>query len=60
MDYPDDCSQFDFIIASVRSRFNLHSEDQTPRICKALSNRYVTMLGPSHLTACSWVLADTA
>jgi DNA polymerase (family 10) len=46
MDYPDDLlAQFDFVIASVHSRFNLSEEDQTRRICRALSNRYVTMLG---------------
>ena len=46
MDYPDDLlAQFDFVIASVHSRFNLSEEDQTHRICKALSNPYVTMLG---------------
>jgi DNA polymerase (family 10) len=46
MDYPDSLlSQFDFVIASVHSRFNLSEEDQTRRICRALSNRYVTMLG---------------
>ena len=46
MDYPDDLlAQFDFVIASVHSRFNLSEEDQTHRICTALSNPYVTMLG---------------
>jgi DNA polymerase (family 10) len=46
MDYPDDIlASFDFVIASVHSRFNLSEEDQTSRICRALSNPYVTMLG---------------
>ena len=46
MDYPDDLlAEFDFVIASVHSRFNLSEEDQTRRICRALENRYVTMLG---------------
>jgi DNA polymerase (family 10) len=46
MDYADDLlAQFDFVIASVHSRFNLSAEDQTRRICRALANRYVTMLG---------------
>jgi DNA polymerase (family X) len=46
MDYPDDLlSQFDFVIASVHSRFNLSQEDQTRRVCRALANPYVTMLG---------------
>lgn len=46
MDYADDLlAQFDFVIASVHSRFNLSEADQTRRICRALANRYVTMLG---------------
>ncbi|HTK86369.1 MAG TPA: DNA polymerase/3'-5' exonuclease PolX [Nitrospiraceae bacterium] len=46
MDYPDDLlAQFDFVIASVHSRFNLPEEEQTRRICRALANPYVTMLG---------------
>jgi len=46
MDYPDDVlATFDFVIASVHSRFNLSEEDQTNRICRALANPYVTMLG---------------
>jgi DNA polymerase (family 10) len=46
MDYSDDLlAQFDFVIASVHSRFNLSEEEQTLRVCTALSNPYVTMLG---------------
>ncbi len=46
MDYPDEIlASFDFVIASVHSRFNLPEEEQTRRICRALSNPYVTMLG---------------
>ncbi len=46
MDYPDEMlATFDFVIASVHSRFNLSEEDQTNRICRALANPYVTMLG---------------
>jgi DNA polymerase (family X) len=46
MDYPDELlAEFDFVIASVHSRFNLPEKEQTARICKALSNPYVTMLG---------------
>lgn len=46
MDYPDEIlATFDFVIASVHSRFNLSEEDQTNRICRALANPYVTMLG---------------
>ena len=46
MDYADALlSQFDFVIASVHSRFNLSEADQTRRVCRALSNPYVTMFG---------------
>jgi DNA polymerase (family 10) len=46
MDYGDELlSQFDFVIASVHSRFNLSEADQTRRVCRALSNPYVTMFG---------------
>src|SRR5438128_8401292 len=48
MDYPDEVlATFDFVIASVHSRFNLSEEEQTRRICRALANPYVTMLGHS-------------
>jgi DNA polymerase (family 10) len=46
MDYPDDVlARFDFVIASVHSRFNLSEEEQTARVVRALSNPHVTMLG---------------
>lgn len=46
MDYADNVlAGFDFVIASVHSRFNLSEEDQTRRICLALANPHVTMLG---------------
>lgn len=46
MDYPDDLlAEFDFVIASVHSRFNLPEADQTRRICRALAHPSVTMLG---------------
>ncbi|BCA56054.1 DNA polymerase/3'-5' exonuclease PolX [Nitrospira sp. KM1] len=46
MDYADELlAEFDFVIASVHSRFNLPEADQTARICRALANPYVTMLG---------------
>lgn len=46
MDYPDALlAEFDFVIASVHSRFNLPEEDQTRRICRALAHPSVTMLG---------------
>ncbi len=46
MDYPDELlSQFDFVIASVHSRFNLAEAEQTRRVCRALANPHVTMFG---------------
>jgi len=49
MDYPDDILEnFDFVIASVHSRFNMPEAEMTQRICKALTNKYVTILG--HMT----------
>ncbi|MFO0937361.1 MAG: DNA polymerase/3'-5' exonuclease PolX [Gemmataceae bacterium] len=46
MDYDDELlAGFDYVVASVHSFFNLPEEEQTNRICKALTNKYVTMLG---------------
>ncbi|MEX5213002.1 MAG: DNA polymerase/3'-5' exonuclease PolX [Nitrospiraceae bacterium] len=46
MDYPDEVlAAFDFVIASVHSRFNLPEEEQTARVVRALANPHVTMLG---------------
>jgi DNA polymerase (family 10) len=46
MDYDDELlSQFDYVVASVHSFFNLPEAEQTARVCKALTNQYVTMLG---------------
>jgi DNA polymerase (family X) len=38
-------AEFDFIVASVHSQFNLSMDAMTKRIIKAISNPYVTMLG---------------
>jgi DNA polymerase (family 10) len=49
LDYPNevlDC--FDFVIASVHSRFRLDRQSQTERILRALANPYTTILG--HMT----------
>ncbi|MCS7281135.1 MAG: DNA polymerase/3'-5' exonuclease PolX [Desulfobacterota bacterium] len=46
LDYPPEILRnFDFVIASVHSHFNLGIKEQTERIKKALENPYVTMLG---------------
>lgn len=38
-------SKLDIVIASVHSSFNMSREEMTHRICKALSNPYVDVLG---------------
>jgi DNA polymerase (family 10) len=49
LDYSDDvCDRFDFVIASVHSRFRLDRESQTERIVRAVRNRHTTILG--HMT----------
>ena len=49
LDYPDDVlAHFDFVVASVHSRFRLDTEAQTARIVRAVANPYTTILG--HLT----------
>jgi DNA polymerase (family 10) len=46
LDYSDDIlSQCDFVIASVHSIFSLTREAMTERICRALENPYVSILG---------------
>jgi DNA polymerase (family 10) len=49
LDYPDEVLQrFDFVVASVHSRFKLDREAQTRRIIRAVGNRRTTILG--HMT----------
>jgi DNA polymerase (family X) len=46
LDYSDDVlSRFDFVIASVHSRFRLDRETQTERILRAVRNPHTTILG---------------
>ncbi len=46
LDYPDPVlSQFDFVIASVHSRFTMTEEEMTARVIKAMSHPAVTILG---------------
>ena len=46
LDYDDALlSKFDYVVASVHTLFNLSRQEQTDRICKALSHPSVTMLG---------------
>jgi DNA polymerase (family 10) len=49
LDYPDEVlARFDFVVASVHSRFRLPREEQTRRILRAVANPYTTILG--HMT----------
>lgn len=38
-------SRFDYVVASIHSKFTMTEEEATKRIIKALKNKYVTMLG---------------
>ncbi len=49
LDYDDaTLAQLDYCVASVHSHFNLPEDEMTRRICRAMENENVTMLG--HLT----------
>jgi DNA polymerase (family X) len=49
LDYPDAVlARFDFVVASVHSRFRLERELQTERIIRAVQSPYTTILG--HMT----------
>jgi DNA polymerase (family 10) len=49
LDYPDEVlSRFDFVVASVHSRFRMGGAEQTERIIRAVSNPHTTILG--HMT----------
>ena len=49
LDYSDRVlSDFDFVVASVHSRFKMSEKEQTERILKAIKNPYTTILG--HMT----------
>jgi len=49
LDYPDEVlARFDFVVASVHSRFRLGKAEQTARIVKAVSKPFTTILG--HIT----------
>lgn len=46
LDYPDEqLAAFDFIVASVHSRFALSRDEQTARILNAVKNPFTTILG---------------
>jgi DNA polymerase (family 10) len=49
LDYPDDVLEsFDFVVASIHSRFKLDPKAQTDRLLRAASNPHTTIIG--HLT----------
>ncbi len=49
LDFSDEIlSQLDYVVASVHGAFNISEAEMTKRVIRAISNRYVTMLG--HLT----------
>jgi DNA polymerase (family 10) len=46
LDYEDDLLEgFDYVVVSVHTHFALSEEEQTERVCKALSHPSATMLG---------------
>ncbi len=46
LDYDDEVlASFDFVIASVHSRFNLSEEEMTRRVVRALANPHTSILG---------------
>jgi len=46
LDYPEEVlASFDFVIASVHSRFSLDRDAMTQRIIRAIDNSYTTILG---------------
>jgi DNA polymerase (family 10) len=46
LDYPQEfLPNFDFVVASVHSRFNLDEKEMTTRIIKAVENPYTDLLG---------------
>lgn len=46
LDYKDDIlKRFDFVLGSIHSRFSMPEAEMTERICKALKNPYLKILG---------------
>ncbi len=46
LDYPDDfLEKFDFVVASVHSRFQMSREEMTERICRAIAHPATNILG---------------
>jgi DNA polymerase (family 10) len=48
LDYDDEIlAGFDYVVGSVHANFAMSETEQTARVCKALANPYLTMLGHS-------------
>ena len=46
LDYNDKLlSEFDYVVASIHTKFKMTEDEATKRLIKALKNKYVTMLG---------------
>ncbi|MEM1095112.1 MAG: PHP domain-containing protein [Bacteroidota bacterium] len=46
LDYPDEVlASFDFVVASIHSRFNMSLEEATARLITAIENPYTSILG---------------
>jgi DNA polymerase (family 10) len=46
LDYPESVlSQFDFVIGSIHSRFNMSEKEMTERIKRAMENKHLTFVG---------------
>jgi DNA polymerase (family 10) len=46
LDYPNKfLNEYDYVVASIHSKFNMTESEATQRIIKAIKNKYVTILG---------------
>jgi DNA polymerase (family 10) len=46
LDYPDEIlAGFDYVVGSIHSGFQMTRDEMTARLCRALANPYLTMLG---------------
>lgn len=46
LDFPDKTlSNYEFVVASIHSKFNMTEAEGTKRLIKAIKNKYVTMIG---------------
>ena len=46
LDFPDELlAEFDYVVASIHSKFQMSDDEATNRLCRALSNPHVDILG---------------